>query len=683
MNTNISPEELFQDIQENGLEYAKPALDDKFLFRNMKNVSVEEEESIIKPKKMKVSKTSSDKTHTEDVTSETSVKRRGRPKKDLTKTKSTIEQNRESSEDSVKIKKLPKNMGTLKDIQEPDDLPNATVRVIPLGGIGEIGKNITVIETEYDIVVIDCGLSFPDQTQLGVDSIVPKLDYLVENRNKIRGLIITHAHEDHIGAVIHLLRMIDIPVYATRFTIGVLGDRVREAIPALKGMTTFVVKSGNKVRLGTLDVEFIKVNHSIPGAVAVAIHTPAGVIIHTGDFKIDTTPVNSSIIDLAKFGEYGKKGVSLLLADSTNSERSGWTQSEKAVETELYSLFEKYPDKRITVATFSSNVYRMQSAIKAALAFGRKIAIAGKSMIAMFNVAVRLGYLKVPQESLIDVDDVAFYPKDEIAIIMTGSQGEPFAVLSRIANGEHKYLSLDEDDVVILSSHAVPGNEKSVSMIVNKLAERKVEVVGDINANVHVSGHACREELKMLHALIRPKYFMPVHGERRHLLAHKQIALDMGMDENNIFLTANGRVLELTRTSATLTNEIVDNGTILIDNNFATSVYSPSEQVLKDRKVMANCGCIMISCTVDIKNKKIISKAEVLSRGFVDNKEYEVLFRRLKSELNTVLENTIHMEYADVIEIKKNLRNAAADFAYQTTKDNPVVVVFVQEGGNN
>ena len=419
------------------------------------------------------------------------------------------------------------------------------IKIIPLGGLGEIGKNLTLLESEKDIIIIDCGMGFPNDSQLGVDLVIPDVSYLDTKFNKIRGIVLTHAHEDHIGGIPYFLKKFPkVKLYGTKLTLGMVEHKLNEH----KLFTTKqIVKSGDKVKIGTdFAVEFIKVNHSIAGAVALAIHTPAGIILHTGDFKIDLTPTYGNVINLSRFAEYGDKGVELLMCDSTNAEKPGSTSSERTVQKKLMEIFTENKGKRIILSTFASNMYRIQSAISVAQANGRKICFNGRSMLKILDTSIALGYISIADEDMVDIENICNYKDEDIAIITTGSQGEPMSALHRMAYDEHKYVTLGKNDVVVLSSHTIPGNEKLVNDIINRLMEKEVSIVYDDNtSNIHVSGHACREELKIIHSLVKPKYFMPVHGEIRHLYAHKKLAMELGMKEENIVVTKIGRIVEL------------------------------------------------------------------------------------------------------------------------------------------
>ncbi len=549
------------------------------------------------------------------------------------------------------------------------------VKIIPLGGLGEIGKNLTVIETERDIIIVDCGMSFPEgNDMLGVEVIYPDITYLENNKDKIRGLFITHAHEDHIGAVPMLLCKISMPVFATRLTLGVLTNKLKE-YKTEKKSKFFVVKAGKKAVLGDFEIEFIKVNHSIPGAVGLAINTPVGYIVHTGDFKVDLTPIDGRTIDITRFGEYGRKGVKLLMCDSTNAEKPGHTRSEKEVKKSIYNLFKKYEEKRITITTFASNVYRVQSIIEAAIASGRKIAVVGRSMMNITDIAIELEYINLPDSNRIDIDSVLDYPPEKVVVITTGSQGEPMSALYRMAFSEHRHMEFTKDDIVILSSHTIPGNEKSVGLILNKLAERGIPVVQDSEEMIHVSGHACREELKLIHALTKPEFFMPVHGEIKHLLAHKNLAMEMGMPEENIIISQNGTVVTLTENSIEKTGT-VPAGKVLIDKGSSRIDVNPI--VLRDRKTMSVDGIVIAVLSIDTEYLEATKTPDIVTRGFVYVPESVGIIAKLEEVAAEEMERCLQNEVAAASEIKKRVQQVLAKFIYNKTKKNPTIVVIVE-----
>ena len=549
-----------------------------------------------------------------------------------------------------------------------------SVKIIPLGGLGEIGKNLTVFETDNDILIVDCGMGFPDETQLGIDIIIPDTSYLDNKVDKIRGIVITHGHEDHIGAIPYFLKKFpNTKIYGTKLTLGIVEHKLNEH--KLENVKKVVVKSGEKHKFGKdFSIEFIKVNHSIAGAVALAIKTPAGIIFHTGDFKIDLTPTQGKVIDLSKFAEYGNKGVKLLMCDSTNAERNGSTSSEKSVATQIDELFKMNPKKRIIIATFSSNMYRIQSIINSALKYNRKVCFNGRSMSKVVETSIDLGYIKIDKNDIVDIDDVNEYLDEEIAIITTGSQGEPMSALYRMAFNEHKQVSLCQDDLVILSSHTIPGNEKLVNEIINRLIEKGVKIAYDDNtSNIHVSGHACRDELKIIHSLLKPEFFMPVHGEIRHLYANKDLGMSMGIPEENIIISKIGKVIALTKDSIKEIGE-VQSGNILIDGN---GVGDVGNIVINDRKILAKEGIVIAVIKLDKDTKEIIGKPDIISRGFVFVRESDILMKKIEQivlkEVKKCSENNID----EWKEIKKRAKDGVSKYIYNTIKRNPMILPVI------
>ena len=548
------------------------------------------------------------------------------------------------------------------------------LRVIPLGGLGEIGKNITLLEYSDNILIIDCGIGFPDDDMLGVDLVTPDFTYLQNNREKIVGLVVTHGHEDHIGSIPYLLQKINIPIYATRLTLGILqykfSEHKFEFEPELH-----CVNAGEHVELGVFDVEFIRVNHSIADAVCLAIKTPVGIVIHSGDFKIDPTPVDGEMADLTRLGELGREGVKLLMCESTNVERQGYTPSERKVGESLVRFFDGYKDKRIIISTFSSNVHRVQQIIDIACRHGRKVAVTGRSMINIVAAARELGYMNIPDGVLCDISEVKKYPPSKVAIVSTGSQGEPMSGLYRMAFGMHDKVELGADDLVIISATAIPGNEKLVGNIINELFRRGVEVLSDTDADVHVSGHACQEELKIFHALTKPEYFMPVHGEARHLYRHKELAEHMGMEPNRIFISEIGKILEIDPSGAKF-NGTVPAGVILVDG---TGVGDVGNVVLRDRRKLAEDGLIIITATVDIAAEDIAAGPEIVSRGFVYEKESEQMIAALRETARDALYDGIRRNVYDFPALKGRVRDEVAKYVSQTTKRKPMVIVLLME----
>lgn len=549
------------------------------------------------------------------------------------------------------------------------------VKIIPLGGLKEIGKNITVFETDTDMIIVDCGISFPDDTMLGVDLVIPDTTYVEEHADKLRGIFITHAHEDHIGGIPFLLKKVNVPVFGTKFTLGVLENKLVEH--KVKSKTKCqVLSAGQSVKLGDFEVEFINTTHSIPGAVAVVIKTPCGTILHTGDFKIDMTPTYGYPIDLARFGEYGAEGVKLMLCESTNAERPGTTRSESEVEKTIDDIFMKYKEQRITVATFSSNVFRIQSVVKAAVKHGRKIALSGRSMLNISDVAMEQKILKIPSKNLIDIEEVNDYEDKKVCIITTGSQGEPMSVLYRMAFGEHKILSLDNNDVVVLSSHTIPGNEKLVNQILNKLAERDVTVICDSNTQlIHVSGHACQEELKILQSLVQPEYLMPIHGEPTHLKANKELAMKLGMSPENIIMGKNGCVVEMTEDEVVLTTNEVQTGRVFIDGS---GIGDVGPVVLRDRQILSQDGIIVVVFTIDLDHKFVLAGPDIVARGFVYVKESDELMTKIRDIAKKEIAACMDENVTEWKKIKDRIRDAIAKFVYNKTKRNPMIVPILE-----
>ena len=556
--------------------------------------------------------------------------------------------------------------------------PTGKIRVIPLGGLGEIGKNMTVVEYEQDIIVIDCGIGFPDEEMPGIDFVIPDFSYLEANKDRIRGVFLTHGHEDHIGGVPYLLRTLNLPVYGTPLTLGILRGKLEEQ-PLLWQADLKTVKPGDKIRAGAMTVEFIHVNHSIADACALAVHTPLGVLVHTGDFKLDTTPIEGEMMDLVRFGELGKQGVLLLMCESTNAERPGYTPSEKKVGASLEYIFTTHTKKRIIIATFSSNVHRVQQIINTSARHKRKVAITGRSMINIVNAAVELGYMKVPNGVLVDINEIKRYKPNELTLITTGSQGEPMSALYRMAFSDHSQVALDENDVVVLSASAIPGNEKLVGRIINELSRNEVEVLHDAFVEVHVSGHACQEELKLMQALTKPKYFMPVHGENRHLSANRDLARYLGMNDRNIFISEIGKVLEIDASGAKW-GGTVPAGKVLVDGY---GVGDVGNIVLNDRLHLSQDGLIVVVATMDCTARLLLSGPDLISRGFVFVRENEDLMEGARK----VAENTIsdvltfsrRREPVDRMLLKRRIKDDLAKYIYQKTKRKPMILPVIMD----
>ena len=545
------------------------------------------------------------------------------------------------------------------------------VRVMMLGGLNEIGKNLAVIEYENDMIIIDCGLAFPDEDMLVVDLVIPDFTYLEKNASKIRGILITHGHEDHIGGLPYLLKELDVPVYGTRLTLGILESKLAEH--RLLGERELVtVEAGTILKLGVFKCEFIRVNHSIADACMIAVRTPEGTILHTGDFKLDVSPIGGEMMDLTRIGEYGREGILLLMCESTNVEKPGFTPSERKVGASLDMIFMTNTDKRIIIATFSSNVHRVQQIINSSAKFGRKVAVTGRSMLNVVGAAVRLGYMEVPKGVLIDIADINRYPREQITIVTTGSQGEPMSALYRMAFADHSQVELTPNDLVVLSSHAIPGNEKLVGRIINEMYKKGVNVYHD-EAVVHVSGHACQEELKLIHALTKPKFFMPIHGEYHHLMQHKELAEYMGMDPANIFVCDIGQVLELDRDSCKRAGT-VPSGRMLVDGY---GVGDVGNIVLRDRRHLAQDGLIVVVATVDIDEATIISGPDIISRGFVYVRECEELMDEVREIVRRELSDALESGVTEWTQMKTGVKDALSKYLYSKTKRKPMILPVI------
>lgn len=547
------------------------------------------------------------------------------------------------------------------------------LKIIPLGGLLEIGKNITVFEYENDIILVDCGLAFPEDDMLGIDLVIPDLTYLEKNKEKIRGLVITHGHEDHIGSIPYLLKQINVPIYATKLTIGLIEHKLEEH-RLLRSANLNVVNPGQTVDFGTMKVEFIRTTHSIPDACSLAIHTPAGVVVHTGDFKIDYTPIDGEMMDFGRLAELGNRGVLALMSDSTNSERKGYTMSESTVGEVLDKLFINCT-KRIVVATFSSNVHRVQQIVNSAVKYGRKVAICGRSMINTIETARKFGYIKVPDNIFIDIDMIKSYPDDRLTIITTGSQGETMSALTRMASGEHKKVQITPNDLIIISANPIPGNENAVSKVIDDLMKIGAEVVYNALEDIHVSGHACQEEQKLMISLVKPKYFIPVHGEYRQLIAHSETAKKVGVNPENIFIMTNGRVLELNEYEAKLTGT-VPVGRIMVDG---LGVGDVGNIVLRDRQRLSQDGLIIIVLTMDSVTGTVVAGPDVLSRGFVYVRDSENLMEEIKKLLRAKISEFEEKHITDWATIKSLLREELRDYIYKKTKRDPMILPIIME----
>lgn len=552
--------------------------------------------------------------------------------------------------------------------------PSAKVRIIPLGGLEEIGKNITAVECGNDIVVIDCGFGFPDDDMLGVDLVIPDFTYLRENADKVRGIVLTHGHEDHIGGIPYLLREMNIPVYGTLLTLGIIKNKLAEHKLPFDAQLK-VVSAGERIKLGeSFEVEFVHVNHSIADACALCIDTPAGRLFHTGDFKLDLTPVDGEVMDISRICELGNEGIDLLMCESTNAERRGYTPSEREVGRSLEFIFSQNEDKRIVIATFSSNVHRVQQIIDTSARHGRKVAVTGRSMLNVVGAASELGYMNIPEGTLIDISEIKRYNPEQITVVTTGSQGEPMSALYRMAFSDHREVTLGANDVVVLSSSPIPGNEKLIGRIINELCKNGVTVLNDAIVSVHVSGHACREELKLMQALTKPRYFMPVHGESRHLVANKSIALEMGMDERDIFISTIGRVLEISRSGARFVGS-VPAGKILVNGN---SVGEVGNIVLRDRRHLSQDGLIVVVATVDMSAGLLTSGPDVVSRGFVYVRESEELMDDIRELAETSIEDYLERtSRPDRVALKTRVKDDISKYVWTRTKRRPMVLPII------
>ncbi|HBJ19283.1 MAG TPA: ribonuclease J [Clostridiales bacterium] len=548
------------------------------------------------------------------------------------------------------------------------------LKIMSLGGLQEIGKNMTVLEYGNDIIVVDCGMAFPDEEMPGVDYVIPDVTYLVKNADKVRGILITHGHEDHIGAIPYVLAQVRTPIYGTRLSLGIIEGKLAENHPDYEP-DLYTVEAGDTVDLGVFRVEFVHVNHSIADACALAIRTPVGTVFHTGDFKIDVSPIDGKMIDLTRIGEIGREGVELLLCESTNAERAGFTPSERTVGSSLERIFMQYEDRRILIATFSSNVHRVQQIIDASYRHGRKVAVMGRSMVNVIGAATELGYMDFPEDVLIDISEIKRYKPEQITIITTGSQGEPMSALYRIAFSENEKVKIDPRDVVILSSSAIPGNEKLIGKIINALVKSGVKVVNDSVEEVHVSGHACREEIKMMIGLLKPKYFVPIHGESRHLYANKENAEFMGIPSENILISEIGKVIELDKNGIRF-HGTVPSGNVLVDGSGVGDIGSV---VLRDRKHLSEDGLVVVVATVDLAGGNLLSGPDIVSRGFVYVKESEELMDASRRIVAEALTDALDRHITDWAELKSVIRDSLAKFIFQKTKRKPMILPVIME----
>ncbi|MBD5540451.1 MAG: ribonuclease J [Lachnospiraceae bacterium] len=549
--------------------------------------------------------------------------------------------------------------------------PSSKLKIIPLGGLEQIGMNITAFEYEDSIVVVDCGLSFPEDDMLGIDLVIPDVTYLKENQDKIKGFMITHGHEDHIGALPYVLKEIPVPVYATKLTMGIIENKLKEH-GLERAVKRKVVKFGQNINFGNFRIEFIKTNHSIVDAAALAIYSPAGIVIHTGDFKVDYTPVFGDAIDLQRFGEIGKKGVLALMCDSTNAEREGFTQSEKTVGKTFDSIFSEHTSTRIIVATFASNVDRVQQIINSAYKFGRKVVVEGRSMVSIIDTAMNLGYLQMPENTLIDIEQIKNYPDEKTVIITTGSQGESMAALSRMAGGMHRKVSIGPRDTVIFSSHPIPGNEKAVSKVINELYAKGADVIFQ---DAHVSGHACREEIKLLYTLIRPKYAIPVHGEYRHLKAQAALAKELGYSSEDIFILSSGDVLELDENSAEVVGK-VPVGSVYVDG---LGVGDVGNIVIRDRQHLAEDGILIVVMALESASNMLVSGPDIVSRGFVYVRESDELMDGARGLVIDIMDKFQERNISDWGKIKSTIRDSLSDYLWKKTKRRPMILPIIME----
>lgn len=561
-----------------------------------------------------------------------------------------------------------------RSAQNQSIFKKSNIKIIPLGGLHEIGKNITVFEYENEIIVVDCGISFPEDDMLGVDLVIPDVTYLIKNQDKIKGMVITHGHEDHIGGIPYFLKQINVPIYATRLAAGLINNKLEEH-KILRSTEMHIINQGETIKLGNnFKVEFIRSSHSIPDSVMLAITTPSGTILHTGDFKVDYTPIDGQLMDFGRIAELGQQGILALMSDSTNSERKGFTMSERSVGDVLDKLFLNCT-KRIVVATFASNVHRIQQIVNSAVKYGRKIAVCGRSMINIITTSMELGYIKCPENIFIDIDMIGSYTDDQLVIITTGSQGEPMSALTRMAAGDHRKVKITPNDLIIISATPIPGNEKYVSKVIDDLMQLGAEVVYSALADVHVSGHACQEEQKLILALAKPKYFIPVHGEYRQLRAHQETAESMGIDKDNIFMLTNGRVLEMNEYEAKFTGT-VPSGRVLVDG---LGVGDVGNIVLRDRQHLAQDGLIIIVLTMDSSTGEVVAGPDVISRGFVYVRESENLMDDVKSVVRHEISKCEERGIRDWSTIKSTVKENLRDYIFIKTKRNPMIIPIIME----
>ncbi len=600
------------------------------------------------------------------------------PKK-YTKKSNNTAQNKNKQKNYTQKTNAPKKNAAKRNVknnkpQNNKKISKKPIKIIPLGGLGEIGKNITLYEYDGDMFLVDCGMSFPDEDMPGIDIVLPDFTYILENRDKIKGLVVTHGHEDHIGAIPYLLKQFNVPIYATRLTIGLIEGKLREH-KLLESANLNVVKAGSVVNLGKFTVEFIHVNHSIPDAAAFAIKCAGGTVVHTGDFKIDTTPIDDKVIDIARFAELGKEGVLALLADSTNAERPGFTASERLVGGSFSNLFAKAEGKRIIVATFSSNIHRIQQIIDEAVRCNRKVAVSGRSMLNVVAVASELGYLKVPKDVLTPIEAIKNYTPGQIVIVTTGSQGEPLSALHRMAFSDHRQVEITPGDMIIISATPIPGNEKLVTKVINELMKRGANVVYERMYDVHVSGHACAEELKLIMSIVKPQYFIPVHGEQKHLMKHAELAQLMGIAKENTVIAQNGLVIELSQNGVKC-DEVVTAGRVMVDG---LGVGDVGSIVLRDRKLLSDGGIIIVGVTIDSVTREIVAGPDIVSRGFIYMKESEELIQEISDLVWDILDRCYYQNIRDWATIKNKIKDGVSKFLFTRTKRSPMVLPIIME----
>lgn len=588
------------------------------------------------------------------------------------KSETTVEKNTNTTAQANETEvKSTKKQRTSRKKSEQRKTP---IKIIPLGGLNEIGKNFTCFECANDIFIVDCGLAFPDSEMLGVDIVIPDFTYVERNKDKVRGIIITHGHEDHIGGIPYLLKKVNVPVYGTRLTIGLLEGKLKEH-NILNSASLNVITPRQTIKMGCMAVEFIRVNHSIPDAVAIAVHSPAGVVIHTGDFKVDYTPIEGGIIDLARFSELGNKGVLALMSDSTNSERKGFAMSESKVGESFERLFLQAEGRRIIIATFASNIHRVQQIIDNAIKFDRKVAVFGRSMVYVIGKAIELGYLKAPDGLIIDIEAMNRYPSEKIVLITTGSQGEPMSALTRMAMNDHKKVTITPHDFIIISATPIPGNEKLVTKVVNELMKSGAHVIYESMYDVHVSGHACQEEQKLLISLTKPKFFIPVHGEYKHLKRHAMTAMEVGIPEENIVIGEIGNVIEMDGVDIKISGQ-VPAGRVLVDG---LGVGDVGAIVLRDRKHLAQDGLIIVVATIESESGTVLAGPDVVSRGFVYVRESEELIEQAKKLMAKVLQTCMDNDLREWNAIKTKMKDALSDYIYTRTKRSPMILPIIME----